>query len=531
MCADSLETLSQSPFVTLIKLIASSPESELYAGIKELLVDIVRDQDMFQVQTAPDALDALVASLSASCGQSTLVLDFLDDCCARFSKGPIKYFDDLDALRAKLPFSEPTAGAFSPILLTLVEQWPFKGGKPEKGNPAEPLAQWLSKLLYLLKLIGEDEPLLTLVRDALVDAADAPYKDVLGDSFLWKMGKEKVKAALKLATGADFSSASGSARSSTSPAPLPSPPTTATAAAPPPPLPPIDLEIPPPLDPKHTGLTRWRKKDPLDALADGDIAALLVLLSSPHPEIRIQARTATLHLAASISPSTIPPPSPVLLQTWVLLNQVLETAALLPPSTPLPHPITLFASHALAVLPSPLHPAYPKLSALLTSRPNFFPPASLPRKLVASFLLAPPSDADPQAHHQEAAWLLAYLLDALRTPADMEVFRVANVFEKVLSYYSSGSCSVANREVIVKLLIRAATGEVGGSTTLVTRVGVVSWAGEMLDRGDRRGKMLRVLVGRVWEGCDKERVRNWSAGTMEGVVRGIVEGGRGREGE
>ena len=172
---------------------------------------------MFQIQTSPDALDALIASLSVPCGNSAMVLDFLDDCCARFSKGPIKYFDDLDTLRAKLSGLDSDIGPFSPLVLTLVEQWPFKGGKAEKGNPAEPLAQWLSKFLYLLKLIGEDEHVLGLVRDTLVESADNAYKDVLKDSFLWKMSKEKVKEALKLATGADFS---GSERSSTSPVPL-----------------------------------------------------------------------------------------------------------------------------------------------------------------------------------------------------------------------------------------------------------------------------------------------------------------------
>jgi nucleolar pre-ribosomal-associated protein 1 len=255
----------------------------MYAGIKVLLLGIVRDHDMLQMKTSPDAFDALIASLGGPCGSSELVLGFLDDCCSRFVKGPVKYFDDLDTLCAKTSRTYSDIAAISPLLLTLVEQWPFKGEKPEKGNPAEPLAQWLSKLLYLLKLIGEDEPLLELVRDALVASADKAYQDVLKDAFLWKMGKEKAKEALKLATGADFS---GSERSTASPVP---PPEAAPAAATP--LVPVDLELPPEEDEKHVGLNRWRKKDLEESIEDGDVGELLLCLCSKHAEIRLQAVT------------------------------------------------------------------------------------------------------------------------------------------------------------------------------------------------------------------------------------------------
>jgi nucleolar pre-ribosomal-associated protein 1 len=275
----------------LLKLVARSAESSLYAGIKVLLIAIVRDHDMVQMQTSPDALDTLIASFSSSCGSSVVVLDFFDDCCARFVKLPIKYTDDLEALREKSLQAASETGPFSPLLMTLVEQWPFKGGKPEKGNPAEPLAQWLSKLLYLLKLVGEDETMLELVRDSLVQSADKAYQDVLKDSFLWKMGKEKAKEALKLATGADFS---GSERSTTSSVPPEEVKSTPAKVAP------IDLELPPVEDQKHAGLNRWRKKDIEEAMDDGDIGELVLCLCSQHPEIRLQAVTNIRQLMAAL---------------------------------------------------------------------------------------------------------------------------------------------------------------------------------------------------------------------------------------
>ncbi|KAL1598043.1 hypothetical protein SLS60_008531 [Paraconiothyrium brasiliense] len=497
------KSLSQSPFVTLIKLIASSPESELYAGIKGLLVDIVRDQEMFQIQTAPDALDALIASLSASCGQSALVLDFLDDCCARFSKGPIKYFDDLDALRAKLSEADSDIGPLSPLVLTLVEQWPFKGGKTDKGNPAEPLAQWLSKLLYLLKLVGEDEHILELVRDALVESADVAYKDVLRDCFLWKMGKEKVKEALKLATGADFSASERSSTSPTPPEPVEEPVKTSLV---------VDLELPPEEDEKHAGLNRWRKKELEESIEDGDVGELLLCLCSKHAEIRIQAVNNIRQLIAGLDKDKSDQQ-----QLWVLLNQTLETIDTLPASTPLPYVGGVFAAQCVKILAEPIHFMYPKISKFLTSRP-FWEIRSLPRKFSNLIITSEPDEDD--GYHKEVGWFLDYLFDCLRTPDDMEIFRINSVFERLLSFYASKSCAIVEKEKIVRILLRAAS--VGGSTTLITRCGLVSWIRMMLDNNDYRHRELRQLASRIYELCDREKVDQWSSGTIGGVVAGIV---------
>lgn len=197
---------------------------------------------------------------------------------------------------AKASIVSADAGPFSPLLMTLVEQWPFKGGESATGPAAEALAGWLSKLLYLFNLIGEDEAVLTLVRDQLIEQAGKAYKEVLNDAFLWKMYKARAKEALKLATGADFS---GSERSSASPAPQ------IEADAPTKVGPVTDLELPPQEDEKHSGLTRWRKKEIDEAIEDGDIGELLLCLCSKHQEIRIQAINNVRQLMASIGVSTL----------------------------------------------------------------------------------------------------------------------------------------------------------------------------------------------------------------------------------
>jgi len=277
----------------ILSLVVTSTEGDLYNGIKALLSDVLQDYDMLQMQTHPDGLDVLLASLAPSCESSTLpqqVLDFLDDCCARFIKGPIKYFDDLDALSQRIGPPGSDQRAFSTLLMVIVEQWPFKGGKAENHNPAAPLAQWLSKLLYLLKLVGEDVALLEGVRDCLVSTADAAYQQVLNDSFLWKMGKEQAKQALKMATGADFS---GSERSVTSPVPQEKSKKSSKEEV-------FDLELPPQEDSKHGGLHRWRKKDIDESIDDGDIGELLLCLCSRFAEIRLQAVSNIRQLLAKI---------------------------------------------------------------------------------------------------------------------------------------------------------------------------------------------------------------------------------------
>jgi nucleolar pre-ribosomal-associated protein 1 len=290
------KTLQHSPFVTLLKLLVTSKENELYTGVKSLLSAVLQDQEMLQTRTSPDALDALIASLEPAAGSvpSTDVLDFVDDCCARFIKVPIKYFDDLDAMCAKASIARADIGPFSALLMTFVEQWPFKGGESATGPAAEALAGWLSKALYLFNLIGEDEAVLTLVRDSLIESAGKTYKEVLKDAFLWKMYKARAKEALKLATGADFS---GSERSSASPVPQ------TEAEAPTKTEPVIDLEEPPQEDERHAGLTRWRKKEIEEAIEDGDIGELLLCLCSRHQEIRIQAISNVRQLMASIGVS------------------------------------------------------------------------------------------------------------------------------------------------------------------------------------------------------------------------------------
>lgn len=492
--------------------------------MKSLLAAILKDQELLQAETSPDALDALIASLRVSPGlsaPSSDVLDFLDDCCSRFTKASIKYHDDIDSIRAQTLQSEAAAGTFSPLLLTFVEQWPFRGGEATTSSAAEPLAQWLSKLLYLLKLIGEDELMLGTVRDALVATAAKAHKGVLGDAFLWKMGKESAKEALKLATGADFS---GSDRSTSSPSPpVEAELETINKHS-------VDLEAPPEEDEKHTGLTRWKKKDLSEAIEDGDIGRLLLCLCSKYAEIRLQAVNNVSQLMATLDASvqtivreddTTENPqkhttNADLQQMYLLLGETLETVEQLG-SEAFPYVGGVLAARCASIVADPTHSMYSKISRFLTKAPTWNV-QHLYSEFWNSIVVSEPDEDG--TYHQEVDWYLEFLLDSLRTPQDMEYFRKSNVIEQLLDHYSSRSCATPAKEKILRLLMRAT--HVEGSTTLITRCGLLPWVQMMLDNQDPRHRTLKALALRVYDTCDRARVDEWSSGTVARTIASLA---------
>ena len=163
---------------------------------------------------------------------------------------------------------------------------------------------------------------------------------------------------------------------------------------------------------------------------------------------------------------------------------------------------------------------FSKINKFLTTAPAWDVDFLL-RKLYRSIVGSEPDDDG--AYHKEVDWFLDYLIDGLRTPRDMESFRKSNIFEQFLSFYASRSCSAASKEKIVRLLLRATA--VGGSTTLITRCGLVSWIQMWLNNQDPRQKMLAVLATRVYETCDQGRVAEWSNGTIEAAPHGSIKVG------
>lgn len=170
-----------------------------------------------------------------------------------------------------------------------------------------------------------------------------------------------------------------------------------------------------------------------------------------------------------------------------------------------------FGARAVSILADPTSPLFPKINKFLLKRPSWVP-SNLPRYFARALIHSAPTEDD--SYHKEVDWYFEYLLYSLRTPLDMEIFRTRNIFEMLLSHYASPSCAISAKEKMVRLLLRAVSEQVGGATTLITRCGLLSWVDMRLANGDHRGRQLKAVARRCWETCDKEKVKEWSAGTI-----------------
>ena len=123
----------------------------------------------------------------------------------------------------------------------------------------------------------------------------------------------------------------------------------------------------------------------------------------------------------------------------------------------------------------------------------------------------PPSEDD--SHYQEVEWLLDTLTDALRTPTDMEIYRRCHILERFLALAASQELPARCFEKVVNLLFRCTYVE--GSTTLITRCGLMSWLAIRMAQDDclLRSK-LKALSRRAYESSDQARVNEWSKDSL-----------------
>lgn len=96
----------------------------------------------------------------------------------------------------------------------------------------------------------------------------------------------------------------------------------------------------------------------------------------------------------------------------------------------------------------------------------------------------------------------------------MEIYRRSHIIERLLSMSAAplpGSC----KQKMLDLLFRCTL--VGGSTTLITRCGLLSWVQSQIGSryaGLSEHSSLRKLALRAYETSDEERVKRWSKGSV-----------------
>ncbi len=101
----------------------------------------------------------------------------------------------------------------------------------------------------------------------------------------------------------------------------------------------------------------------------------------------------------------------------------------------------------------------------------------------------------------------------------MEIYRRCGAFERFLSLYSSPDLTQHLRKTIIGLSFRATY--VNGSTTLITRAGILGWIQARVALKDPHAPLLKLLLERLLDTCDQGRIADWGGGGVGNAVKSI----------
>ena len=465
-------SLEYSPIVTLLKLHSKDFRNR---QIRELIHYVLSENGIINSMKDCDAIVAAVCEIDED---AAAVWAFLEDCFARASRKPVKYLDDLEAISSRIHMASGNRTTVDPLpsilVAVLLEQAPFVLAKPE--DVKQSIEAWISNYVELLMHCHEKEAVLQTIKESISDV----------EGFQWREGNvdaEEVLSRVRLPV-----------------------PTIADAEHPPAAVADeatIQFDAPPVEGESHPELLKWSLKDLDTALEDGDIAALVICLSSQHYEIRTQALAQLHRLEEKLLSSSLEDKDPI----YVLIGELIETYEhhFLLERKALPYLASCFATHALKVEMEPTHFMYPKLNRYLNKGPEWRI-NKLPTYWIDNTILSTPEEDD--AYWKEVQWVLDWLVDGMRTLADLEILRRGGVFERVMSLYASPGAGAHKlvRERVLESLWRA-THVDGGSTTLITRTGLLSWL-EMVNQ--RKGGVESALRKRLLESCERNKIEEWS---------------------
>ncbi|KAK2595910.1 hypothetical protein QQS21_006505 [Conoideocrella luteorostrata] len=482
---------SFSPFSALLKLLCSgntdTPLNELKVVLRDVAVDsqVVKDPKALKplLQAVICAIDALDSRGMAS------VWSFLDNCINRCATSPIKYLELMKYYSSKV---DPTEAARHTSLLhvVVVEQLPY--ALSADGDQASHLAAFVSLYFNAVQLSSKsDTALVSLYKEAERHfSSTAASLTVLGNGKQVKtLKKHDVEWRRSRPMAPDEQKRGKEALSQEALGDL--------------------LHVPFSSAEDASVLAKWASKSVEDMVEDGWSAGLVRLLASEHINLRKEALTSILKMAAQIKESSYEEK----MQVWLLLSEVAESAKVQVDAGPVPSAFTAFTIHALGVLKNPMHPLYPKVNSYLTRSP-IWGLDKLP--LAHDILHGTPSEDDK--YYTELTWLLNYLLDSLKTPFDLGIFHKKRWFEKILALGCNPYLRSALRNRLLRLVYRATCIE-AGSTTLMTRFGVLSWLDTRRAACDvEEAAIYEALTIRAWQTCDQERVRVWSKGGVQQLL-------------
>jgi len=436
------------------------------------------------------AFDALVASLTGTKKWTPEMetFQFMDSCLTRTMQRPVKYLDQLEEAQHLVSDTRP----LSLMACSVAEQWPFVLKKDDT-RAIKNISEWIARFFSALDLAGENFRVLQLFQQQMLTQADSHRK--AKSAFEKALNKQRKKPMVLGDREPDGTVDTGDAETSRGPT---LPPSNAVE---------IDLDgvfgHPAVCPSSLEGLDRWEKADYEFEASGGRLASLIQCTTSPEREIRLQTFQTLQSVMRSLDASTYTEKEPV----YLLLGEFSETMRQGPGAGlhdgPLPSLVAALAVQLLKIVSDPADHMYSKANRFLLRGPVWDPdPSRLIHYWVDKILLSEPEYDD--GHDVEVDRLLDTLVDGLRTPADMELYRRSNVFQRVLSLYWSPRCQRAARRKILQLVYRAV--QAGGADTLITRVGIRAWL-SVVKRGDNRdlGDRLERVIQEQCTVSDMER--------------------------
>ncbi|KAK2875018.1 hypothetical protein FQN49_001860 [Arthroderma sp. PD_2] len=477
------ESLALSAFTSVLKVFVEKREHGAQDKMNSLLQDVLTQNSIL---AQSQSFEALILSIQSTDEKTPAIpWSFIDNCLTRLAKRPVPYLDQVKSLQGK------KQSIISPMLVVIREQWPFIVKAQDVENETA-TAAWISKFLGCLKAYDEYSKALVAVRDTMLDETKAKKSR----SLLKKAFDHKIDITKPEDTDAD-TVMGGTAPHSTS---------SITQAAN---LSEVFGQVQTG-DESHSGLHKWEREDLELAIDQGYIRSLILCVCSEHEEIRRQAVSGLSRFMAKLKESSFEERQPV----YVLIGELSETVKGLGLETRAPFIVGELAVRMLAILTSPSHKLYGKVNKFLNKSPQW-EVGKIPSYWIDKLLYHEPESDD--SHHEEVAWLLDLFVSGLRSETDMDIYRRAGVFERLLSLYSSPALTAGLRKKILHLVYRVC--EIGGSTTLLTRAAALSWVQGQIAVSDAHNSTLRALATELYKTSSHDWVDRWSGSALAQAVQ------------
>ncbi|POS79307.1 hypothetical protein DHEL01_v202310 [Diaporthe helianthi] len=497
--------LSVSPFVALLKVSVAAPAGVSLERLKAALGAVAVEHQLIPSGSG-DSFPILTALHSMRGSQDISSCDalwkLLDNSTSRCATTPIKYLEMIhDLVAAEQSDVTTLSGSISPFTFALLEQLPFalsSAGEDEISALANLVATYMP---YTKSLSDRDGGF-----DAIREKCESAFSENPSGKKLLKKYTKQANAARELQSwGADFSTGEDEQKNQIEDSQKSECFLSEDALA-------EVLSTPSSLTQDNSALSKWATKEADELVEEGHTASVTSLLASEHTSIRKEALVNIAKMAAKIKDSSYEEKD----QVFLLLMELVESCKGYVDTEPIPNYIVAFARNALDVLQNPLHCMYGKLNKFLIKGPTW----KLDRMPLIYDVLSDGPELD-EAYYSELSWLFSYLLDGLQRESDMAMYHNTRLFERLLSLASNPYMRPNLTTQILRIIYKA-TCIKGGSTTLMTRFGIVSWLEMRGAVSETERETCKALLRRVWEMSDRERVSEWSNGGIQDAVQRIT---------